>query len=251
MSPRSVVITGCNRGIGLELIKQYLKSANPPTHLFATCRDPSKATELVDLSKANSSLHILALDVTDHSAYPKIVEEVSNIVGADEGLNLLINNAGVLPSERTNPGGVTPQMMRDAFEVNTVAPLFLTKAFLPLLTTAANKNANNPIGISRAAAIMMSTAVASIAENSGGGVTAYRCSKTALNMAMKNLSIELKDTGIITMAMHPGWVKTDMGGPNGMLDTEECASTMLKTLESLDESKMASFLRYNGTSIQW
>ena len=181
------------------------------THtFFLPYRDPAKATELTDLAKANSSLRVLQLDVTDHSAFPKVVEEVTAAVGAEEGLNLLINNAGVLPPERSTPGGVTAEMMRQAFEVNTVAPLFLTKAFLPLLTTAANKNAASPVGISRSTIVMMSTAVASIAENSGGGVTAYRASKTALNMVMKNLSIELKDTGILIMAMHPGWVGAEM-----------------------------------------
>lgn len=107
MSPKSILITGCNRGIGLELVKQYLKSSSPPNHLFATCRDPSKAEELSALAKENAHLHILTLDVTDHEAYPGIAAKVGEIVG-DAGLNMVINNAGILPAERSNP--TTPQV---------------------------------------------------------------------------------------------------------------------------------------------
>ena len=217
MSPTNVFITGCNRGIGLELVKQFLKSPNPPKNLFATCRDPSKASELTDLAKDNPSLKVLALEVTNHAAYPDIVSQVEKVVG-EEGLNLLINNAGVLPDPRGTE--VTPELMRQGFEVNTIAPLFITKAFLPLLRAANAKNNAAPVGVSRAAAILMSTAVASIAENTGGQITAYRSSKTALNMVMTNLSLELRSEGILVMSMHPGWVKTDMGGPNGLIDTE-------------------------------
>ncbi len=98
---------------------------------------------------------------------------------------------------------------------------------------------------------MMSTAVASIADNSGGGNYAYRCSKVALNMAMKNFSIDLRDKGVLVMSMHPGWVRTDMGGPNGLIDTETCASTMIKTLQGLTDKDHGTFLRYNNTSIPW
>jgi len=97
----------------------------------------------------------------------------------------------------------------------------------------------------------MSTAVASISENTGGSNTAYRCSKTALNMAMKNLSIELNDSGILVMAMHPGWVLTEMGGPNALITTETCVAEMLVTLQKLDESDHGGFKRYNNTSIPW
>lgn len=107
MSPKNILITGCNRGIGLELIKQYLKSSKPPTNLFATCRDPAKADELTGLAKAHSQLRVLTLDVTDHDAFPKIAAQIGEVVG-DDGLNLVINNAGLLPNERSSP--TTPQV---------------------------------------------------------------------------------------------------------------------------------------------
>merc|ERR1712096_616 len=137
---------------------------------------------------------------TDHAVYDKVVQTVTEVIG-EEGLNLLINNAGVLPQNR-DLKTVTPQDMRDAFETNCIAPLFFTKAFLPLIEKAATKNAGAPMGVAKAAIIQMSTAVASIAENSGGSLYAYWCSKSALNMSMKSLSVDIADTGILVMAMH-------------------------------------------------
>eukprot|EP00095_Tigriopus_kingsejongensis_P008232 maker-scaffold591_size129331-snap-gene-0.21 protein:Tk08232 transcript:maker-scaffold591_size129331-snap-gene-0.21-mRNA-1 annotation:"hypothetical protein HELRODRAFT_194898" len=248
MSPKSVFITGCNRGIGLELVKQFLQSPTPPAHLFATCRDPTKAPELTALAKAHTNLHVLKLDITDHTAYPEIVKGVSQKV-EDNGLNLLINNAGVLPRE--SEGGLTPEKMREAFEVNTIAPLFLSKALLPLVKISAQKQADHANGIEKAAIVMMSTAVASIAENSGGGNTAYRASKSALNQVMKNLSIELKEESILVMALHPGWVLTEMGGPNAMINTETSVSGMMKTMAGLADKDHAAFYRYDGSTIPW
>lgn len=251
MSPRHILITGCNRGIGLELVKQYLKCSDPPAHLFATCRNPDQATELSGLADKNSNLHVLKLDVSDHSAYDGIKSKITEVIGEHAGLNLLINNAGVLPRERDTPEGVTPEKMRQAFEVNCVSPLFFSKALLPLVKKAAEKNPEKSVSVDKAAIVMMSTAVASVAENSGGGNYAYRCSKSALNMAMKNLSIDLKSDGVLVMSMHPGWVKTEMGGPNALIDTETCCSTMLETLQGLNESDHGGFKRYNNTVIPW
>ena len=248
-TPKSVLITGCNRGIGLELVKQFLMTKSPPSTLIATCRDPSKADELNAIAKDNSNVHVMQFDVTDFDSHDQFVKKVAEVVGPDNGLNLLINNAGVLPSQRTLED-MTPDGMILAFKTNCVGPVVLTRALLPLLKTAASK-VKDGLNVGRAAAIQMSTSVASIAENGGGGLYAYRCSKTALNMAMKNLSIELKDQGILVMAMHPGWVKTEMGGPNAMIDTATCAGTMIETLSVLSEKDHGAFLRYNNTPIQW
>merc|ERR1712202_33262 len=144
-----------------------------------------------------------------------------------------------------------PQDMRNAFETNCIAPLFFSRALLPLLQKAATKNGDAGMGVAKAAIIQMSTAVASIAENSSGGTYAYRCSKSALNMSMKSLSVDLANTGILVMAMHPGWVLTEMGGPNAQITTETCCKTMIETLTGLTEKDHGTFLRYNNTGIQW
>merc|ERR1719228_2286618 len=138
-----------------------------------------------------------------------------------------------------------------AFQTNCIAPQFLARAFLPLIQRAADSQPGPGLSVERAAIVQMSTSVASIAENAGGGLYAYRCSKTALNMAMKSMSVDLAGTGVLVMAMHPGWVQTEMGGPNAQITTETCCSTMLKTLDGLSEKDHGTFLRYNNTSIQW
>jgi len=250
--PRSVLITGCNRGIGLELVRQFLGHPTPPEVLIATCRNPDSAPELKQLQTTNPDrLKILKLEVTDFDSFDGFAKQVGELVGSDSGLNLLINNAGVLPNNKTLDT-VTPADMVTAFNTNCVGPMFLTKALLPLLETASAKgkpSEGDAKSIGRAAAIQMSTAVGSIAENSGGKSYAYRTSKTALNMAMKCLSIDLQ--GILVMSMHPGWVLTEMGGPNALIDTETCAKTMIETLYALGDKDHGAFLRYNNTPIQW
>ena len=253
-SARSVLITGCNRGIGLELVKQFLKHKThaPPSILIATCRNPDKADELQAVAKEHSGvLHILKLDVNDTDSFGGFAKNVGDLVGEANGLNLLVNNAGVLPSNRSLDT-VTPDDMMQAYKTNCIGPMFLTRALMPLLKTASVKaKEGEGMSVARAAAVQMSTAVASIAENSGGNSYAYRCSKSGLNMAMKNLSIDLKADNILVMSMHPGWVLTDMGGPNAMIDTATCASTMIDTFYELSDKDHGSFLRYNNTPIQW
>lgn len=250
--PRSVLITGCNRGIGLELVRQFFKHKTPPSILIATCRNPDKADELQAIASEHSNLHILKLDVDNTDSFDGFAKSVSAIVGDDNGLNLLVNNAGMLPPNRALDV-VTPEDMMAAFKTNCIGPLFLTRALRPLLKAAAEGKAKDgeAMSIGRAAAVQMSTAVASIAENSGGNSYAYRCSKSGLNMAMKNLSIDLKGDNIMVMAMHPGWVLTDMGGPNALIDTTTCTTTMIETFYALTEKDHGAFLRYNNTPIQW
>lgn len=249
MSPRSILITGCNRGIGLELVKQYLKQDPPPTHLLATYRDPDSSEELLQLAKDNTGLKALKFDVAKRDTFASFVKEVSDVVGIENGLNLVIHNAGYMAPNRELEK-ISPDDMIQSFEVNCVGPLFLTRELLPLLKTAIKPDLPK-FRIDQAASVLMSTAVASIAENSGGGLYPYRCSKTALNMAMQSLSVDLKDTGILIMSMHPGWVQTRMGGPNALIDTETCCKTMIETLDQLSEKDHGAFLRYNNTSIPW
>jgi NAD(P)-dependent dehydrogenase (short-subunit alcohol dehydrogenase family) len=247
-SPRSVFITGCNRGIGLELIQQFLQMKNPPTHLFATCRKISDG--LKELESKHSNLHVVTLEVTDYNSFPALVKKVEGIVGS-EGLNLLINNAGVVSADRSLEA-VTPEAMRHDYEINCIAPFFLSRALLLLLDQAAAcKPGSKTRSVHRAAIVQMSTSIASIAENTSGGMYPYRCSKSGLNQSMKSMSIDLKVKGILVIAMHPGWVQTDMGGPNAAITTETCVSNMLETLDQLADKDQGAFLRYNNTPIPW
>lgn len=128
MSLKTVVVSGANRGIGLELVKQLLASINPPKHLIATIRQSNE--ELEKLKTENDCLHILSLDVKDFDSFPEFVRNVERIVGED-GVDTVINNAGIAINRDLL--GVTAQEMIDNFTVNTVAPLMITKALLPLL----------------------------------------------------------------------------------------------------------------------
>ena len=248
MPPRSILITGCNRGIGLELVKQYLKE--PPSCLIATYRDPTSSEELLQLAKENPCLKPVQFDIAKRDTFPDMVKTVTKLVGgAEQGLNLLINNAGYMAPNR-ELDKITPEDMMISYEVNCVGPLFFARELLPLLKTAVDPD-KPKFTIDQAAIIMMSTSSASIAENSGGSSYPYRCCKSGMNMAMKSLSVDIKDTGILVMAMHPGWVKTRMGGSNALIDTETCCSTMIQTLSGLTEKDHGSFLRYNNTAIPW
>lgn len=248
-SPKSVLITGCSRGIGLELVKHFLKLQPPPTHLFATCRSPETAKDLKEMAATNPSIAIVKLDTTEQSSIDAARAMVeSRLEGS--GLNLLINNAAIL--QRSPLDVVTAEMMVEHYRVNCAAPLMVTKAFLPLLKIAANADRDKPMSCSRSAIINISTGVASISENSSGGNYAYRASKAGLNMVTTNLAIELKGDGIIATAVHPGWVRTDMGGANARISTEESVSLIMNVLAKLQgEDGTGKFYHCKGHIIGW
>lgn len=248
MSPRSVVITGCNRGLGLELVKQLSRrsaAAAAPEHVFATYRSAERAEELLELARDNAAVHAVQMDVTKPSDHSSLVTLVERTVGA-AGLNLLVNNAGLAVRGRNALETTTAADMRDTFEVNCVAPLFLTKAFLPLLQRAAAAAGSPSLSVRRAAVVQMSTQMASVAENDAGRFYAYRASKAALNMATKTLSADLRAHGVLVAAVHPGWVRTDMGGPSAPLDAETSVAAMLRTLTRLGDDDHGAFVQFDG-----
>ncbi|POI36099.1 hypothetical protein CIB84_000145 [Bambusicola thoracicus] len=217
---RSVLITGCSRGIGLGLVRGLAASDPSPEVVFATCRYPDKAQELQQLSKQYSNIKLLQLDVVCENSIKKVVKEVEEIVG-DKGLNCLINNAGI--NVLASLEDVTAETMLTIYETNTVAQLMVTKAFLPLLRKAAQLSTG--MGCHRAAIINMSSLAASMqlvqANEMFLKVYPYRIAKvwmipwallTALNMITRCLAADLKSDGILCISLHPGWVQTDMGG---------------------------------------
>ncbi|PSN50237.1 hypothetical protein C0J52_02384 [Blattella germanica] len=246
---KSVLITGCNRGLGLGLVQHLLKQPVPPNHLFTTCRNPEKAEVLQEIAKKNKNVHILQLDVTNFDSYGNVVKAVESIV-KDEGLNVLFNNAGVT-SKFTRINLVKVDQMLNNFTTNTVAPLMLTKAFVPLLKKAADNNSSLPIGPSRAAVINFSSILGSISENSQGGFYPYRASKAALNAVTRSMSLDFKSDGILVTSLHPGWVRTDMGGNNAPLGVDESISAILKTVASLTEKDSGTFIQFDGKELPW
>jgi len=248
MLARSIFLTGCSRGLGLELVRQLV----PQTEfLIASCRSPENATELLDLAAEHENIIVLPVDVLQHESFGDVAEEVSSIVGSG-GLNLMINNAGISPRS-TRVNHVSASQMMETFAVNTISPLMLTKAFLPLLKEA-SENPSEDYYINNSAVVNISSILGSMTENSGdrsGGLYPYRCSKAALNMVTRSLSSDLKPFGITVVSMHPGWVRTDMGGPNAPLAQHESVESMINTLQNLDFESSGLFLNYDGEEIKW
>ncbi|KAI4461247.1 short-chain dehydrogenase/reductase [Holotrichia oblita] len=245
----SILITGCNKGLGLGIVKALVKKSNPPQILIATCRDIGKAEELQSVANQNKFVHLLEINLKDLQAFPSFVQQVSTIV-KDNGLNVLFNNAGVSP-KFTRLGLVKAEQLIDAFETNTLAPIMLSKAFLPLLKQSAEKNSSKPLGIERAAIINMSSYLASMDMNTTGGLYPYRCSKVALNMATRTMSIDLKNDGILATALHPGWVKTSMGGSNAPMEIEQSCTAIVDLLSKLGEEHNGNFYQYDGQKLPW
>lgn len=243
---QSVLITGANRGLGLGMVK-YLSEHNKAQKIIATCRTPSE--DLKRLAESNKSLTILHLDVTNTSDFGNLTDQISKILG-EQGLNLLINNAGIT-TKFTKLNLVKTEQLIDNLTVNTVAPIMLTKTLLPLLKKSADSNSDKPMGVQRAAVINMSSILGSIAQNDQGGFYPYRCSKAALNAATKSMSIDLKKDNILVASMHPGWVRTDMGGKNAHLDVPTSVEGIIKTIEKLGECDTGKFLQYDGTELPW
>ena len=241
-----IFITGCNRGIGLEFVKQFLSLPNPPECIFATCRSLEQTSELKSLSERSKNLHVMEMDVNDYESFSQVVSEVDRKLEG-RGLDLLLNNAGIM--DRSSLDEVTAESMISVYKTNTVAPLMLTKAFLPLLRRASSQRHDEDSA--KTFVVNISSGVASIAGNTWSTMYPYRPSKTALNMITKSLSIDLSSDGIMAVALHPGWVKTDMGGQDASLTIRESVEGLLTVIGSLDESKNGGFFDFTGKALPW
>lgn len=223
----TVLITGASRGIGLEFTRQYLDRGS---RVIAACREPGAAAALQAL--ACTALRILALDVADPAAIaglPRLLD--------GERLAVFINNAGVY-GDHQGLADTNWQEWLAVFSVNTIAPLMLTRAVLPHMADAGKL-------------VYLSSKMGSIADNTGGGTYVYRSSKTALNQVVKSLSIDLAGRGLAVAALHPGWVRTDMGGPNGLIDTATSVNGLLQVIDGLDAAGSGAFYNYDGQPIPW
>ncbi|XP_041125078.1 C-factor-like [Polyodon spathula] len=251
----SVLITGGNRGIGLEMVRQFLESPNPPDRVFAGCRDPEgpRAKCLKDLSKKHSErLFIVQLDTTD----PVSIKEAAKQVGSKlnkRGLNLLINNAAINLNgtlDETDSDG-----MMHCYKTNVVGPMLMAKEFLPCLQMAAQTSDLQGMCCRKAAVINLSSLVASIEKCyetfSMVPMYPYRTSKAALNMLTRCLSEDFRKEGILCTAIHPGWVKTDMGGKEAPLDAVDSVVGMFQVLSALTEKNTGQCLDWEGKIIPW
>ncbi|KAM6123838.1 C-signal-like [Phoenicopterus ruber ruber] len=253
---RSVLVTGANRGIGLELVRQFLGLPNPPEWVFAACRDPKgqRAQELQNLASKHPNLVIIPLEVTDPASIKAAAARVEEQLGGS-GLNLLINNAGI--AKLNSLDAETLEDMSQVYTTNTIGPLLLSQAFLPLLKKAAQGSPGSALSCSKAAIINMSSSAGSIEEVylwDYGQVVSYRCSKAALNMLTRCQSLGYREHGILCAALHPGWVQTDMGSAGSQkppVTVDASVRGMLKVLSSLSEKETGTFLDWEGKVVPW
>lgn len=231
---KTVLITGANRGIGLEFVRQY---AADGWRVFACCRDPEAASVLNDVTARHvDRVTVYPLDVANH----KHIEQLSQAL-AGEAIDVLINNAGVYPPQQGDVFGKTDyDAWAYAFEVNTMAPLKMAEAFIRQVARSHRK-----------VIITLTSKMGSIADNRGGGSYIYRSSKSAVNNVMKSLSIDLSPEQIIAVLLHPGWVRTDMGGPSGLISPEQSVAGMRQVIDRLRFEDSGQFYAYDGQIIPW
>ncbi|XP_054888206.1 C-factor [Poeciliopsis prolifica] len=249
----SVLVTGANRGLGLQLVQSLASGGFSPGKIIATTRNLTGAQQLQELAQKYPNIHIVTLDVVNQESIEKCAEEVGQLL-KEEGLNCLINNAGI--NVAADFHSVTAEKMMENFHTNAVAPLMITKAFLPLLKRAASTGASRTMGIQRAAVINMTSLLGSVELNWGERADTfkwypYRTSKSALNMVSRCMAIDLEPDGILCMAIHPGWVRTDMGGSQAPLSPEESVASVLSVIGGLTEKDHGSFLNFTGEQLPW
>ncbi len=236
---KTVLITGANRGIGLEFCRQY---AADGWRVLACSRHPEKSDELNKLAAQYPELiKVHALDVADHAQIERLVQVLANESPATEYIDLLINNAGVYPDSDNRGFGHTDyaEWMR-AFRINTMAPLKMAETFAAHIARSKQKTI-----------VTITSKMASIADNGSGGNYLYRSSKAAVNMVVKSLAIDLKPSGITAVVFHPGWVKTDMGGANALISAEQSVSGMRQVISRLTLADTGKFFGYDGQEIPW
>jgi len=237
------LVTGANRGVGLEFVRQLLARGD---RVVATCRQPGRASALNALAGDHPGrLHVLPLDVADPKSHATLVAELPLALGEGERLDLLVNCAGVLHSgERF--GKVTAAILEDSFRTNAAGPLLLTQALAPLLADASPGQ-----GRSGARVANLSSELGSIAEAGRFGTPSYCISKAAQNMASVLLAHALRERGIVVVALHPGWVQTDMGGPNATVPAADSVRGLLAVIDGLAPEDSGSFRDWRGKALPW
>ena len=230
---KNILITGANRGLGLGLVKKFLKNNEK---VICTTRNISKSKELILCKeKFNDNLEICELDLLDKDS-PNIL---SNFLG-NETIDLFINNAGVIGHSAQHFKSVSLNHWLEVLKVNLIAPLLITQSIIKNIEKSSERKI-----------YFISSKVGSIEDNKSGGMYIYRSSKTALNQIVKSLSIDLKPLGISVISLHPGWVRTEMGGPNALISVEESVNGMVDVISNTSIINSGQFINYDGTRLPW
>ncbi|XP_078236506.1 C-signal isoform X2 [Pogona vitticeps] len=253
---RSILVTGSNRGIGLELVKQLVEMSDPPEHIFATCRDPDgpRGRALHDLADKHPSIHVVQLDTCKPSSIKAAVAKVTEQLKGS-GLNLLINNAGIV-KPFTALESETPEGMLEVYKTNVVGTMMVSQAFLPLLRKASHESSQKGMSCSKAAIVNLSSECGSITNLLAweiAHILNYRCSKAALNMLTKCQSLGYAEDQILCVPLHPGWLQTEMGNSAmpATMTVEEGVQKILDTLSQLSEKDSGTFVDLEGKVLPW
>lgn len=222
----TALVTGANRGIGLELATQ-LKALG--VNVIGTARKPADAAELNALG-----VQVEQLDVADVASVAALAERLKGVK-----LDLLINNAGVGGQSANTLAELDFEQMAAVFDINSIGPLRVTQGLLPNLMAGSGKTV-----------VQVSSVMGSIAQN-GGGYYGYRASKTALNMLNKSLSVELGKQGFTCVVVHPGWVKTRMGGAAAPVEVPDSVAGLLTVIAGLTTQDNGRFVDFQGNEIPW
>jgi len=229
----TILISGANRGIGLQFVRHYLAQGR---QVIATCRNPQAAAALTELAKAApDQLRLIALDICDPQSIALLADSL-----AGEPLGLLINNAGIYGPKGQPFAQLEASQWMQVMQTNAIAPLLVTQALLPMLLASRSKKV-----------AFISSKMGSIADNGKGGSYLYRASKSALNAAVRSLALDYADSGLQVALLHPGWVKTDMGGSNALISATESVSGMAEIIANMTQAQSGCFYAFDGQEIPW
>ena len=244
---RTALVTGANRGIGLEFVRQLLARGD---HVVAACRHPGKASALNALAGEHPGrLHVLPLDVADAKSRASLVHDLPLVLGDDGRIDLLLNNAGVLHSgERF--GHVEQAMLDDSLRTNAIGPFLLAQALVPLLCDVAPGHADDT-GSPRTVIANISSQLGSIANTTRFGTPSYAISKAAQNMASVLLARALAERGIVVLALHPGWVQTEMGGAQAQVTPADAVAGLLRVIDAASPAQSGTFVDWRGEPLPW
>jgi NAD(P)-dependent dehydrogenase (short-subunit alcohol dehydrogenase family) len=227
----TILITGANRGIGLELVRQYVEEG---VDVLACCRKPREAKELQKLAEKSGKVKLFALDVGDPASIGALARELR------DPIDILINNAGVAGPNHQSANKIEYEQWLTTFRINSMAPLLMAQAFKENLRRSHEKKI-----------VTITSGLASIENNSGGDWYGYRASKAAVNSVMRGLAHDWAKDGILIGIFAPGWVRTDMGGSSAPLGVEQSVRDVRKRIKDLSAKTSGHYIDHTGEQIPW